>query len=102
MAKVTIKLHGKDYSVNCAEGEEQRLADTVAFIESKMQDIDSRSNGTTELRLYVLTCITMADELLELRRAVTSNKFESEDLFVAAIEHLKERVNSIAAQIEAA
>lgn len=99
MSKVAIKLYNREYIVNCDEGEEDRLRELVKQIESKMQAVADRVGNTTEPRLLVLTCLSLADELLEVRRRAEESAIEDEELLVAAVEHLRDRVTQIAAQV---
>jgi cell division protein ZapA len=99
MSKANINLYGRDYVVNCDPGEEPRLTEIVALVESKMHDVAGKMGNTSETRLLMLTCLTLADQLLELQREFKENRENDEDLFVAAVEHLRQRVNTIASQV---
>src|ERR1700729_3751181 len=99
MAKVTVKLYGKDYSVNCDPGQEERLKEIVRYVESRMRDVADRVGNTTEPRLLMLTCLHIADELFEARRKAEDGVLQNEDLLVAAVEHLGQRVAHIANQV---
>ena len=105
MAKLTIKLFGKDYHVNCTEGEEDRLLDIVGYVDGKLKDIATRTgnNTVTESRLFMLTCLHLADELFDARtkasEAANAAAVEQEDLLVTAVEHLSQRIAHIAGQV---
>jgi cell division protein ZapA len=99
MSKIAIKLYGREYQVNCGPGEEDRLKEIVNFVEAKMGEISGRVGNTTEPRLLMLTCLLLADELIESRRQSEQNAVENEELLVAAVTHLQERVTQIASQI---
>jgi len=70
----------------------------VRFVESRMQQVAGRTGNTTELRLLMLTCLHLADELLEFRRKASEKAMKDEELFVAAVEHLRQRVIHVASQ----
>ena len=99
MAKLTVSLYGKDYFVNCDEGEENRLRNVIAYVESKMETVEARAGNATDLRLMMLTCLTLADELIEARKAAATNAVQDEELILAAVNHLKDRVANIASQV---
>ncbi len=99
MSKATITLYNREYTVNCGPGEEQRLGEIAALVEAKMQEVAGRVGNTTEARLLMLTCLTLADQLFELQRETSDARAKDEDLFVAAVEHLRQRVESIAGQV---
>ena len=99
MSKLAISLYGREYFVNCDPGEESQLKDIVRFVEGRMQQVAGRAGNTTELRLLMLTCLHLADELLELRQKGSQKVFKDEDLLVAAVDHLRQRVVQIASQV---
>ncbi|MDD3287420.1 MAG: cell division protein ZapA [Alphaproteobacteria bacterium] len=99
MSKVNIKLHDREYSVSCDPGEEDRLMEVVAFVDKKMREVSSRSTSAGETRLFMLTCLMLADELSETKRVGEIRRLADEDLMVAAVEHLSQRVAHISSQV---
>lgn len=102
MSKRLVTLYGKEYNVNCDPGEEDRLAEIVRFVEVQMSKVAGGVGNTTESRLLMLTCLHLADQLLDLRRKTQQTALDNEELFVAAVEHLKNRVAHIASQVGSA
>jgi cell division protein ZapA len=102
MPKRVVTLYGKEYNVNCDAGQEERLAEIVRFVEDRMEKVAGGVGNTTEARLLMLTCMHLADELLDLRRKAEQVTLETEELFVAAVEHLQNRVAHIASQVGSA
>lgn len=99
--KVTVTLHGRDYIVACDVGEEKKLDDLVKLVDEKLNAIATRNamTGASETRLFMLTCLMLADELIETRKLATEHRKSDESLMVAAVEHLQNRVNAIAGKI---
>ncbi len=97
--RLAVTLHGREYVVACDAGEEKKLAEIVKLVDTKLNDIAGRSANATETRLFMLTCLLLADELIETRKAAKEVRKSDEDLMVAAVEHLRQRVISIAGQI---
>lgn len=97
IAKVTITLHGRDYIIACDAGEEKKLAELVALVDGKITDIAARNGLTSasETRLFMLTCLLLADELIETRKVAAERRKADENLMVAAVDHLRERVAAI-------
>jgi len=102
MSKLVVTLYGKEYNVNCDPGQEDRLAEIVRFVEKSMEKVAGGVGNTTESRLLMLTCLHLADELIDNRRRAEQTALENEDLFVAAVEHLRNRVTHIASQVGSA
>ena len=96
-SKVTINLHGREYIVTCDVGEEKKLGQLVKFVNERLDEVAAHAAGTnaTEMRLFMLTCLMMADELIETRKAASEMRKADEDLMVAAVEHLNDRVKNI-------
>ena len=97
MSKVTVSLYGRDYQLACAAGQEQRVKQMAAFVEQKMRAVASSVGNTTESRLFMLACMMMADEIMELREGGRSVRGEDEDVLLGAIAQMHERVAHLAA-----
>lgn len=61
---IDISLQGREYRVTCAPDERDSLLAAVAYVESKMNEIASRTKGSGE-RLAVMTALNLAHELLD-------------------------------------
>ncbi|HBM91042.1 MAG TPA: hypothetical protein DD400_04095 [Rhodospirillaceae bacterium] len=96
ISKVAIMLHGQEYIVTCGAGEEKKLGELVKFVDNKLSEAAKTGTNVTETRLFMLTCLLLADELLETRKAATQIRKDDESLMVAAVDHLRDRVLSIA------
>ena len=101
MSKVAITLYGREHFVNCDPGEEDRLREMVKMVENRMKKVAERAGNTTvtDVRLYVLTCLSLADELNELRNNSEKRQHMEEDIMVAAVDHLRQRVSHITSQV---
>lgn len=99
MSKLAIKLYGKDYTVNCDVGQEERLQQLVEFVENRMKEVAGRVGNTTEPRLLMLTCLHLADQLFDIHQNTHNTLTQDEDLMVAAVEHLRQRVTEIASKV---
>ncbi len=60
---VDISLQGREYRVTCAPDERELLLAAASHVETKMNDIASRTKGSGE-RLAVMTALNLAHELL--------------------------------------
>jgi cell division protein ZapA len=97
--KVSITLHGREYFVSCDLGEEPRLQEIVRLVDSTLNEAAAKSSNASENRLFMLACLLLADELIETRRSAKRTLHAEEDIMVAAVEHLRQRVASIAQQV---
>lgn len=97
--KVAITLHGREYLVGCDAGEEKRLEEIVKLVEAKLMLVDTQGGNATEARLFMLTCLLLADEVLDARRSKAQSNQADEDILIAAVDHLRQRVASIAEHV---
>jgi cell division protein ZapA len=101
MSKVAIKLYGREYLVNCDPGEEDRLKDVVKLVESRIQKAAERTGPVTvtDNHVLALAALSLADELHELCQNASKSRAREEDIMVAAVDHLRQRVAHIAGQV---
>ncbi len=107
MSKIAIKLYGREYLVNCDPGEEDRLNEVVKLAETRMQKAAERVGTTvTDQQLLVITCLGVIDELYEMRLNAEKNQRREydlqrrdEEIMIAAVDHLRQRVAMIASEV---
>ena len=100
MKRHAFTLSGREYAVSCEPSEEARLADIVAQVEDSMKKVMGRAGNTGELRLMLLTCLQLADDLLDAKQNIEKQALEKEEILVNAVEHLKKRVADLALRAE--
>lgn len=94
--KIAITLYDREYIVNCDPGQETRLRQVVDIVQKEMENLASKVGNQTEPRHLMLACLSLADKLMEARSMTTDALTKQEDLFVAAVDHLKQRVDQLA------
>lgn len=72
MAEVDIRINGKQFSIACDDGQEQRVVDLAHFVDGRVKDMAAAGAGTNESHLLVLTSIVMADELFNAQDAAST------------------------------
>lgn len=97
--KLDITLYKREYTINCGEGDEARVRELAKLVQKEMEAVADNVGNGTEPRHLMLTCLSLADKLLEARSHSTSALNKQEDLFVAAVDHLKQRVTALASQV---
>jgi len=97
--KLPITLYNREYIVNCDPGQEARLRQIVDMVQKEMKSVADRVGNATEPRHLMLTCLSLADKLLEARSGSKVELSKQEDLFIAAVEHLKDRVIQLSSQV---
>lgn len=104
--KVDVQLLGRPYSVACEAGEEKRLESLAGYLDSKLRQLSGSISSATEARLFMLAALMLADEVFELKsggqQSVPNHDSAQEATYVAAVEHLNERLLKIAARLQRA
>ncbi len=102
MPKTVITLFGRDYPLACADGQQERLQDIAQMVDRRMRQVAGKAGNTTEQHIFLLTCLTLGDELLDAQAKVNavSQKVEQahveeEDIIISAVGILREKVGNL-------
>lgn len=108
MRRVDFTLNGRSHSLNCEPGQEARVAELAAYIDRRMTEITGGGGGNDVQNLLV-TCMVLADELMEARAALAGSGRPApapvpadDTVMVAAVDGLAKRIEDIAARLERA
>jgi len=77
MPHVTIMIAGKTYRVACGEGEEPHLTGLAAEFDARVAEMRKAFGEIGDMRLHVMASLTLADELNEARRRLTTLEQET-------------------------
>jgi cell division protein ZapA len=98
MSNVTLHIGGRDYTVACAQGEEDHVAGLGRIIDEKIQAMGSGHNETRQL---LFASLLLADELHEARhRGGTAGGEPDPDRYATAFEALAMRLEKCATALE--
>lgn len=112
-AKVTLTLNGRVYTVACDEGQEKRVQYLAQYIDQKLRDAArGASPNTNEAYPWLLTTLVLADELLMAREQLDTAQMDNsqvdgktqrqQEIDLAAVQHLAQRIEELATKISAA
>jgi cell division protein ZapA len=76
MAQLTIEINGRSYVVGCEDGQEQRLLDLAATVDTQVRQVAADVGALGETRLMLMGALVMADDIVELRREVENLRAE--------------------------
>lgn len=103
MPNVDISINSRSYAVSCDEGQEQRVRDLASMIDSRVAQLTGGGAGAVgETHLLVLAGLMLADELNEAKARAETRSTEDTEVLVAAVDHLTDRIEAIAARLAAA
>jgi cell division protein ZapA len=101
--KVDISINGRLYAVACDDGQEARVRDLASMMDSRVRQLAGPSpvGVAGETHLLVLAGLMLADELSESQAAQpqpapSDQNIADEELLIAAVDHLTDRITVIA------
>lgn len=80
MPAVEIWLNERRYRIGCGEGEEDRLRSLADYVDRHMKDLLTQIGDIPDPQLIAITCLSMADRLLEEQEAHGRTKGEMDIL----------------------
>ncbi|MFO1154596.1 MAG: cell division protein ZapA [Rhodospirillales bacterium] len=102
MGQVAIAINGRRYEVNCDDDEEDRVRQLAERVDQRIRSLAESVGQVGEVRLFLLTCLLMEDELEEAGRegnaAVDGDG--TAPLAGDAIDRLATRIEAVAAQLK--
>jgi cell division protein ZapA len=106
MPQVDVSINGRRYSIACDDGEQDHLKQLAQYVDGRVKELVSSVGQVGDQRLLVMTSLLVADELAEAYAKISNGAAEQkdadEDRLAAIIDKMAERVEAIAAVIEAA
>ena len=70
MPEVNIQVAGRSYRIGCGEGEEERVAELGARIDTEASALASQMGQVSEGRLMLMAALMLADKLTETETAL--------------------------------
>lgn len=106
MTTLSVRIHGRDYTLACEAGQEAQLLRIAGQIDERATKLAEILKPGSENLLLVLTCLTFADALDESqRRRIEAGdsgamQEEIERYMAGVLESMAGRVESIAERVE--
>jgi len=112
LPKVDISINSRLYAVACDEGQEPRVRELAGMIDARVRQLAGQgaAGAIGETHFLVLAGLMLADELTETKAALAERMSaadpnpepDDQDLLVAAVDHLTDRIAVIAERLERA
>lgn len=110
MPQVSIQIANRTYELACGEGEQDRVRELGAYVDSKIDELRKQMPpGTAEVKLLVFAALLLADESREARslakqaeNARASATDNAETLASALEELITSRVDKIQKKVSGA
>jgi len=92
MAAVNVVVNGRNYSIACNDGEEERLKKLAAIVDDKLQELTRTVGQIGDQRLMLMAALLLADEFYSQQAKLDEIDKALSD-FKTANGELQERVN---------
>lgn len=99
MAKADISLRGRNFSIACAPGQEQRVQRLAEQLDARVGQIAAAVGDIGDERLLLITALSLLDELDSARRGVSARP-ETDARAVDILIAMAGRVEALAARLE--
>ncbi len=112
MERVQITVGGRPYELACNRGEEQRIIDLARYVDHRVSELANGGGRGDDVRLLVMTCLVLADELSDVLGLLEASQARSDDstlapvvsadgeALIADLNGLAERIEAVAASLE--
>ena len=67
MGTVNVSVNGHGYVVGCDDGQEPHVEALAREFDAKVREVGSQVGKVTELRLFLMAALVMADEAYDIR-----------------------------------
>ncbi len=98
MAQVAITINGKQYSLACDDGQEERIRTAGALLSAGVGELAAQMDRVNDLNLVVMASVMLADELIQEQAARKREAAPDLEELAMALEYLAEKVESVASR----
>lgn len=110
MGEVSLNINGRQYDMECDDGQEERVYALGDYVDAKIAEIAAAGAAGNEEHLLVLASLMLTDEVFELRENINGNAgtntnsdaIGNEEEIAKSIENLAGKIEKIAARIQKA
>ncbi len=98
MAKVAITINGKQYSLACDDGQEERIRTAGALLGAGVDELATQMDRVNDLNLVIMASVMLADELIQEQKAREREAAPDLEELAMALEYLADKVESVASR----
>ncbi len=98
MAQVAITVNGKEYSLACDDGQEDRIRAAGALLDAGVGELATHMDRVNDLNLVIMASVMLADDLIREQSVRKAAAPDLEELAVA-LEYIAAKVESVASRL---
>ena len=112
MAQIDVTINGRAYQIACDDGQEEHITQLAGYVDRKVAELVTSVGQVGDARLLVMASLLLADELAEAYATIDESEetgrgskhaaASAEARAATALTALAERIEGIAARLEAA
>jgi len=104
MPQVDIEVNGRAYRLLCEDGQEGRLRELAAYVDARLKQLTGGGKLGSDTQMMLMTCLVLADELQDVMagRGIAPLSTVNEAEVAAAVDHVAQRIEEVAARLERA
>ena len=106
MGQVVVKVNGRDFALNCEDGQEPRIRRLSQYVDAKVGEFVKANGQVGEARLILLAALTIADELSDANEVILRERGAAGAAAAAGgaaagnVRGITQRIESIASRLE--
>ena len=70
MSQVIVQINGRNYTMQCDDGQEEHLRALAAMVDGEVANIRAAAGQLGDLRLLIMASLVIADKLTEAERQI--------------------------------
>jgi cell division protein ZapA len=105
MSHVNVTINGRQYRMACEEGQEARLLQLAADLDSRVNGLRGKFGEIGDARLTVMAALTVSDELIDANQQINALQEELNalrDVRSVATDRARATQSAVAAALHAA
>ena len=103
MPIINAKIGANEHSFTCSDGEEERFKSLVEKLNIRINKITKANPKANEIRILVLACLLMEDEIDDLNKTKAiniNNSSSADETIVNVIDSISEYIETLAKKVE--
>jgi len=103
MPIINAKIGGNEHSFTCSEGDEARFNTLVQKLNARISKITKSNPKANEIRVLVLACLLMEDEIDDLNKTKSlhlTNSTTTDETIINVIDSISGYVETLAKKVE--
>ncbi len=98
MAQVAVVINGKEYSLACDDGQQERIRAAGALLSAGVGELSTQMGRVNDLNLVIMASVMLADDLIQEQSARKAAAPDLEELAMA-LEYLADKLETVASRL---